>query len=119
MAKSNRISDLAKKEVHRIVGTPDYMAPEIISGKNCNSKAIDLWSLGVILYEFLVGFPPFNDETVDQIFLNIKQLKMEWPAIGYGEDEISPEAVDLIKKLLYPCSEGETYSSSTESPSIF
>jgi len=91
-----------KKGVHRIIGTPDYIAPEIINGDNCNNKAVDLWSLGVILYEFLVGVPPFNDDSIDKIFANIIQGKMEWPSIGYEEDCISPEAADLIKKLMNP-----------------
>ncbi len=91
-----------KKGVHRIIGTPDYIAPEIIKGDNCNNKAVDLWSLGVILYEFLVGVPPFNDDSIDKIFANIIQQNMEWPSIGYEEDCISPEAADLIKKLMNP-----------------
>ena len=85
---------------HRIVGTPDYMAPEIVTGEDCSSKAIDWWSMGVILYEFLVGIPPFNDDTVEKIFENIVKLRIQWPQIGYDEDCLSPEAADLIKKLL-------------------
>lgn len=57
-----------KKKQHRIVGTPDYIAPEIILGKlekGDASPMVDIWSLGVILFEFLVGVPPFNDNTVD------------------------------------------------------
>ena len=91
---------LKKKEVYRIVGTPDYMAPEIVTGKGYNSKAVDLWSLGVILYELLVGVPPFNDETVDKVFENITNLNMSWPEIGFGEDCMSNEAYNLIKGLL-------------------
>ena len=90
------------KKVHRLVGTPDYMAPEIIRGDDCNSKSVDWWSMGVILYEFIVGVPPFNDETVEQVYQNILNLKMEWPNIGKDEDCISEEAADLIKKLLDP-----------------
>jgi len=44
--------------------------------------------------------PPFNDETVDEIFQNILTLKIEWPKIGYEEDCLSPEAADLINQLL-------------------
>lgn len=95
-------TNLRKKEVYRIVGTPDYMAPEIVKGEDCNSPNVDLWSLGVILYEFLVGIPPFNDDSVEKVFSNIKNMKMEWPNIGHGDDCISPEAADLIKKLMNP-----------------
>jgi len=89
-----------EKEVYRIIGTPDYMAPEMIKGESCNQKSLDLWSLGVILYEFLVGIPPFNDDSVEKIFKNIEENRIEWPDIGYEEDQLSPEAQDLIKRLL-------------------
>lgn len=91
-----------KKELNRIIGTPDYMAPEIIKGKDCSDRSVDLWSLGVILYEFLVGVPPFNDDSMEKIFDNIVNFRLEWPNIGYEEDCITPEAADLIKKLMNP-----------------
>ena len=47
-----------------IIGTPNYMAPEIISGKGY-SYTVDLWSLGVVLYEFMAGFVPFGEEAED------------------------------------------------------
>ena len=90
------------KKVYRIVGTPDYMAPEIINGDDCDNKAIDWWSMGVILYELLVGALPFNASSVEEIFENVSKMKIEWPPIGDGEDCICPYAVDLIKKLLNP-----------------
>ena len=62
--------------------TPDYIAPEIIKGISTSNNTLDFWSLGVILYEFLVGIPPFNDDTVDKIFSNIVESKIEWPEIG-------------------------------------
>lgn len=88
----------------RVVGTPDYMAPEIIKLEDCSNKAVDFWSLGVILYEMLVGIPPFNDETVQLVHENILNMKIEWE---YEDEdgnkfEIDKEAVDLIKKLLNP-----------------
>mmetsp|Transcript_12358 Transcript_12358/g.10658 ORF Transcript_12358/g.10658 Transcript_12358/m.10658 type:complete len:91 (+) Transcript_12358:1331-1603(+) len=88
--------------MHRIVGTPDYMAPEILKGEGCSDKSVDFWSMGVILYEFLVGIPPFNDETVDKIYENILGMKMVWPDIGEDEDCLRPDAADLIKRLLDP-----------------
>jgi serine/threonine protein kinase len=69
----------------RIVGTPDYIAPEIIKGKGYNNPAIDFWSMGVILFEFLTGIPPFNDETTDLIFENILELKIPWDQLELGE----------------------------------
>lgn len=78
------------------VGTPDYLAPEVILGQG-HGKEVDWWSLGVILYEFLLGFPPFNAETPEDIFENIVQRNILWPDIP---EELSYEAYDLINKLL-------------------
>ena len=59
---------------------------------------MDWWALGIILYEFLVGIPPFYSETTPEIFQNIMKGNIPWPS---NEDEqLSPEAVDLITKLL-------------------
>ncbi|CAH0481098.1 unnamed protein product [Peronospora belbahrii] len=79
-------------------GTPDYLAPEIILGVP-HGPPVDYWALGIILYEMMVGFPPFNDDTVDAIFENILERQILWPD---GEKCLSPEAVDLIDKLLDP-----------------
>lgn len=80
-------------------GTPDYFAPEIILGQP-HGPPVDIWALGVLMYEMLVGIPPFNDETVEAIFSNILQLRIEWPDEG-----LSHEAVDLIQHLLLPSPE--------------
>lgn len=71
-----------KEQQKRIVGTPDYIAPEIINGESTSNKSLDWWSMGVIMYEFLVGLPPFNADSVEEIFDNITHLRMEWPEIG-------------------------------------
>jgi serine/threonine protein kinase len=71
-----------KRKDKTIVGTPDYLCPEILMGEehgNCFIYLIDLflaapadwWALGVLAYEFLVGVPPFSAETLDKIFENI------------------------------------------------
>eukprot|EP00330_Aristerostoma_sp_ATCC50986_P005999 CAMPEP_0114585782 /NCGR_PEP_ID=MMETSP0125-20121206/9221_1 /TAXON_ID=485358 ORGANISM="Aristerostoma sp., Strain ATCC 50986" /NCGR_SAMPLE_ID=MMETSP0125 /ASSEMBLY_ACC=CAM_ASM_000245 /LENGTH=215 /DNA_ID=CAMNT_0001780995 /DNA_START=1851 /DNA_END=2498 /DNA_ORIENTATION=- len=74
LSPKKKLSD--KKSQKRIVGTPDYMAPEVVKGESCEHKTLDYWSMGVILYEFLVGFPPFNDETIEKIHDNIVKLNM-------------------------------------------
>ena len=96
-----------KRRSNNKVGTPDYMAPELVNPEkfprgNNNEKSIDWWSMGVILYQFLVGIPPFCGETIEEVFDNIENLRIEWPSIGYEDDCISPEAADLIQKLLNP-----------------
>jgi len=54
----------------KISGTPDYLAPETILGVGYG-PAVDFWAVGVILYELVVGFPPFNAETPEEVFENI------------------------------------------------
>lgn len=85
---------------NRVVGTPDYRAPEVIKMLGCNHRSLDYWSMGVILYEFLVGIPPFNDDSIEKIHDNIVNFRIEWPPIGDDEDSMSENAYDLIKKLL-------------------
>ncbi|XP_066243656.1 serine/threonine-protein kinase greatwall isoform X2 [Saccopteryx leptura] len=58
----------------RILGTPDYLAPELLLGR-AHGPAVDWWALGVCLFEFLTGIPPFNDETPQQISLGLKVKK--------------------------------------------
>ena len=91
-------------KTNRIIGTPDYIAPEIIIGKGYNNSAIDFWSMGVMLFEFLTGIPPFNDDTTDLIFDNILNLRIPWDQLEIGGEGggMSIEAADLIKKLLEP-----------------
>jgi len=54
------------------------------------------------MYEMLCGIAPFNDDSVDKIFANILNYRIEWPPIGDEEDCLSPLAYDLIIKLLEP-----------------
>ncbi|KAM7280417.1 hypothetical protein ACFE04_007551 [Oxalis oulophora] len=78
------------------VGTPDYLAPEILLGTGHGVTA-DWWSVGVILFEMIVGIPPFNAEHPQTIFDNILNCKIPWPRVP---DEMSHEAHDLIDRLL-------------------
>ncbi|KAI3458276.1 hypothetical protein Pfo_014939 [Paulownia fortunei] len=85
-----------QRKKHSVVGTPDYLAPEILLGMGHGATA-DWWSVGVILFELLVGIPPFNAEHPQQIFNNIINRHIPWPKIP---EEMSFEAYDLINKLL-------------------
>ena len=95
-------NNLSRK--HRAIGTPDYIAPEILNGSHngMNSPSVDWWALGVMIFEFIVGVPPFNEQTPREIFDNILKLAIPWDQIkiGKGEDCMSEEAADLIKKIL-------------------
>lgn len=76
------------------------MAPEMIDSKNDIGPAIDWWAIGCIIYELIVGIPPFNAESIEIVWDNVRNCKLDWPNIGYDENSMSPEAQDLIKRLL-------------------
>jgi len=87
-----------EKETNTFIGTCDYMAPEIIQG-NEYGKPVDWWSLGVFIYEIIVGVTPFccksNDE--NKIMENILNKPVSFPVKNVI---LSAEAKDLITKLL-------------------
>ncbi|XVF09426.1 hypothetical protein REPUB_Repub07fG0091800 [Reevesia pubescens] len=85
-----------RRKKRSAVGTPDYLAPEILLGTGHGATA-DWWSVGVILFELIVGIPPFNAEYPQTIFDNILNRKIPWPRVP---EEMSLEAKDLIDRLL-------------------
>ncbi|XP_076063020.1 uncharacterized protein LOC143038041 isoform X2 [Oratosquilla oratoria] len=60
-------------------GTVDYLAPEIVQGKTYDEK-VDIWSIGVLLYEFLVGKPSFESQTQKETFRRIAKVDLRFPA---------------------------------------
>ncbi|XP_078519530.1 serine/threonine-protein kinase greatwall isoform X2 [Lissotriton helveticus] len=86
----------APVERDRILGTPDYLAPELLLGIP-HGPAVDWWALGVCLFEFLTGIPPFNDETPTLVFQNILNRDIPWPE---GEEKLSTNAQSAIEILL-------------------
>ena len=102
----NLISEETAKTVNMndIVGTPHYIAPEVLKGKY-NQKC-DIWSAGVILYSMLSGHFPFNGRTNKEIFKSISKKKLEFPE-KYWKN-ISNEAKDLISHML--CEEDKRFS---------
>ncbi|CAH1446485.1 unnamed protein product [Lactuca virosa] len=89
-------SQQERRKKRSAVGTPDYLAPEILLGTGHGTSA-DWWSVGVILFELIVGIPPFNAEHPQTIFDNILNRNIPWPVVP---DEMSPDAQDLIDQLL-------------------
>ncbi|KAL4557345.1 hypothetical protein LXL04_035520 [Taraxacum kok-saghyz] len=89
-------SQQERRKKRSAVGTPDYLAPEILLGTGHGTSA-DWWSVGVILFELIVGIPPFNAGHPQTIFDNILNRNIPWPMVP---DEMSPDAQDLIDQLL-------------------
>jgi len=74
-------------------GTLDYLPPEMIEG-NTHDDKVDLWSLGVLTYEFLVGKPPFEAENNNETYRRITRVDLKFPA------HVSEGARDIITQLL-------------------
>ena len=76
-----------------LCGTLDYLPPEMVEGRE-HDEQVDVWSLGVLLYEFLVGNPPFEAEGHNATYRRIQRVDLRFPK-GLSED-----SMDLIRKLL-------------------
>ncbi|KAI5648216.1 hypothetical protein M9H77_34221 [Catharanthus roseus] len=75
-------------------GSPNYAAPEVVSGKLYAGPEVDVWSCGVILYALLCGTLPFDDENIPNLFKKIKGGIYTLPS------HLSPGARDLIPRML-------------------
>ncbi|KAL6710715.1 serine/threonine-protein kinase dbf2 [Coniothyrium glycines] len=84
-----------------IVGSPDYMAPEVLKGDEYDFT-VDYWSLGCMLFEALAGYPPFAGATVDETWQNLKQWKKVLRKPVYEDPSyfLSKRTWDLITRLV-------------------
>ena len=92
------------KKLETKVGTAYYVSPEILKGDY--TEKCDIWSLGVILYIFLSGDPPFNGPNDSAIYQKISQMKFSFPEKKWSK--ISNDAKDLICHMI--CPEKERYT---------
>ena len=81
-----------------LCGTPNYIAPEVIDGGagGGHSYEVDIWAIGIIIYIFIVGKPPFETNDLKQTYKRIKSTQFEFPEDAH----ISTAAKNLIKRLL-------------------
>ncbi|TNV82976.1 hypothetical protein FGO68_gene17762 [Halteria grandinella] len=86
--------------LHDIVGTHDYMAPELIK-RVPYSYEVDWWALGILIYELLVSVTPFESRSLEITSTNIVSSKLKWPVQYHGQPfRLSETAKDLIRSLL-------------------
>ena len=92
------------EKLRTLCGTADYICPEMLNGKGY-SIPVDWWAFGVLIFEFLCGFPPFFERTPMKIYEKILAGKVEIP------ENLSDSATDLIRSLLNPSPEQRLGSS--------
>ena len=76
-----------------VCGTPVYLAPEIINNQG-HDEHVDIWCIGVLLFELLAGYSPWQGDDVQTVRYNINRLKIRWPR------NMDRDAIDLISKIL-------------------
>ena len=74
-------------------GTPEYIAPEMLLKKGHDTR-VDIWSVGVLMFELLSGYSPFVAKNNQDLYQNIRRLKIQWPK------DMPPLAKNLIGKIL-------------------
>ena len=95
---ATKVSD-EKKLAHSFCGTAEYLSPEMLTGEG-HDHTVDWWTLGILLYEMLVGIPPFFNRNKHKMYFMIKEHNVTFPKLEKHNIHVSDEAADLINKLL-------------------
>ncbi|OJD19954.1 PLK protein kinase [Emergomyces pasteurianus Ep9510] len=95
------LSEKDEKRRRTLCGTPNYIAPEVLDkSKGGHNQKVDIWSLGVIFFAMLTGYPPFQSKTQDEIYKKVKNLTYVWPKESEGANYIPVEAKHLVSSCL-------------------
>ncbi|GAB5356781.1 hypothetical protein AAMO2058_000318300 [Amorphochlora amoebiformis] len=84
----------SEKGGSNVYTSPDYLSPEILKGKKPKDTGCDIWAVGVILYEMIVGHSPFHDRDPRIVCQRIVQLDLRFPSY------VPADAIQLISKIL-------------------
>lgn len=90
-------AEFSARPMTGVVGTPYYVAPEVLFGRLYNEK-VDLWSAGVVLYVMLSGVPPFAGESPEEVFEAVMRGFLRFPTKIFHS--VSAEAKDLMRKMM-------------------
>lgn len=90
---NNGYLKIVPEKTYTLCGTPDYLAPEIVTGQG-HGKGVDWWTFGVLIYEMLASFPPFFDDDPIQTYRKIIKGRIKYPRY------FSSEAKDVVGNLL-------------------
>jgi len=97
--------DLRKEYGYSIVGSPEYMSPEITEGRHQGGSyygaEIDWWSLGCVFFEMIFGDPPFQGDTIEELFSQIDLWGKKLPIIfEENKEHLSPACYNLLMGFL-------------------
>jgi len=89
--------DFNEDKLQTSCGSPGYVAPEVLTSESYD-KSVDMWSIGVIIYILLCGYPPFYADNAPALFKKIMDVKYDFDDPSW--DDVSEDAKDLIRHLL-------------------
>lgn len=96
------LSGCGDQQLHTTLGSPNYIAPEVLIGKGYDGNMVDIWSSGVILYVLLAGFLPFDEDNANVLFQKICTIDFQYPS------SFSNDVIDLLNHIFVESSKRYT-----------